>query len=421
MLNTLQTKKHNLPTSFTSYKHPIHRWFNFIAGYSPEFVSDCIQSAGLKKGDKVIDPFAGLSTTLVQSMLDGIDSVGFDPHPFFYDISLAKITPPQKVLLIEKIKTDLLLVAPIKTELNEIWSEPALIYLSKLIPEGELKLLANAMLNISNYEAREKSIYRLIVSRVLELTSGSKTDGIYKAPTSLKKSVSYIAAVNKVCSMIEEDIILLSNAYLGKTQLVNSSSENMTELDNDSCNLCVTSPPYLNNFDYAEMTRMEFYFWRYASNWSEITNSVRRNLVVNTTTVPTDRKDRGNYSHNLSNSVVVILDDLVSQLKQMKNIKPGKKDYCSLVYPYFTQMHSIIKELHRVLKPDSYGHWVVGDSALYGIHIETHDILALIMQDVGFEVVKIENLRKRGDRWILSKRQGAAKGLGEFDIVIRKS
>ena len=28
---------------------------------------------------------------------------------------------------------------------------------------------------------------------------------------------------------------------------------------------CVSSPPYLNNFDYADATRLELYFWaRYA-------------------------------------------------------------------------------------------------------------------------------------------------------------
>ena len=30
------------PTNLTTHRHPVDRWFNFIAGFSPEFVSSCI-------------------------------------------------------------------------------------------------------------------------------------------------------------------------------------------------------------------------------------------------------------------------------------------------------------------------------------------------------------------------------------------
>jgi len=69
-------------------------WFNFIAGFSPEFVDQCIKSANLSSSDTVIDPFAGLSTTLVQASFNNLRSIGFETHPFFYDISLAKLFPP---------------------------------------------------------------------------------------------------------------------------------------------------------------------------------------------------------------------------------------------------------------------------------------------------------------------------------------
>lgn len=79
--------KEKLPTNLTTNRHPIHKWYNFIAGFSPEFVSQCIQDANLKPEDIIIDPFAGLSTTLVQANSAGFPAVGFEVNPFFYDIS----------------------------------------------------------------------------------------------------------------------------------------------------------------------------------------------------------------------------------------------------------------------------------------------------------------------------------------------
>jgi hypothetical protein len=42
---------------------------------------------------------------------------------------------------------------------------------------------------------------------------------------------------------------------------INKSSTNMKDLESNSVISCITSPPYLNNFDYAEMTRMHLYIW----------------------------------------------------------------------------------------------------------------------------------------------------------------
>jgi DNA modification methylase len=79
------------PTNLRSNRHPIHRWANFIAGYTPEFVSECARDAGLKRGDVVLDPFAGLGTTLTQALLDGFSAVGYEANPFFHELATAKI------------------------------------------------------------------------------------------------------------------------------------------------------------------------------------------------------------------------------------------------------------------------------------------------------------------------------------------
>ena len=414
--------KEKLPTNLTTNRHPIHKWYNFIAGFSPEFVSSCIQNANLKPNEVVIDPFAGLSTTLTQANLEGFGSVGFEAHPFFYDISLAKLFPPTSQEQVKIIQSFCESLEPYQQELTNIWTTTAVTFLEKLIPELQLRLLASAVIAENQFSQEQQPLYRLILSRVLELTAKSQTDGIYKAPTTQKVSISYQDALSKVCDEIQNDIDGLENSFRSRAKLHFMSSEKMLPIADESCSLCVTSPPYLNNFDFAEMTRMQLYFWRYAGSWKEITERVRRQLIVNTTTAPTDlKRNQTLFSKSLSESFQSEIKPLIEALKQQKQIKAGKKDYYLLLYPYFAQMQSVFRELRRVLRPESAVNIVVADAALYGVHIQTEKLLGQLLEENGFQVLNIETLRTRGSRWCLEKRQGTDKGLGEFHIYARRN
>jgi DNA modification methylase len=414
-------KNQNLSTNIFTNRYSIHRWYNFIAGFSPEFVSYCINAAQLTTNDIIIEPFSGLGTTLVEANFQNVYSIGFEANPFFHDISKAKLFPPSDIGQTKKIKDLLLSVSPYEDNLQEIWSQDALIFLNKLFSQDNLRFLANALTVESNLDSQNISIYRLIVSKVLEYTSLSQTDGIYKAPTSLKKVVNYLDAVSIVCHQIEIDIENIDQNFNRKAQLNYGSSENMSSVEDESCSLCVTSPPYLNNFDFAEMTRMELYFWRYANSWKDITEKVRRHLIVNTTTAPTDlKKNQEFFSASFSSDFrIKYLQPLIEQLIYERKNRPGKKDYYLLVYPYFSQMQNVIRELRRILKPNSHLHLIIADAALYGIYIPTQEILSEIMRNNGFKINKIDNLRTRGERWILTKRTGSSK-LGEYHIYAER-
>lgn len=414
--------KHKLPTNLTARKHAVHRWFNFIAGFSPEFVSSCVETSGIRKlGGYLIDPFAGTSTTLVQANIEGVPSIGFEPHPFFYDISTAKLALPDRQS-IDKIEDVCLSLDPFPSELSKVWGPNALKFLQKLVSETELRVLASALLTEDLMPARDRFAFRLIVSRALEETTNSQTDGIYKAPTSAKRSRRFRESIPLICKEMREDISVLSRDWENRATLFAATSERMDGVSDSSCSLCVTSPPYLNNFDFAEMTRMEFYFWKYAGSWAEITELVRRKLIVNTTTAPTDLKRRQEpFKRSLSPKLLERLEPLVDELRATKKARGGSKDYDLLVYPYFSQMQTVISELSRVLVRNAPLHMLVADAALYGVHLHTEEFLAELMREREFEISKIERLRNRGDRWVLDKRQGSSTPLGEFHIHARRN
>jgi len=64
---------------------PLHRWVPWIAGFSAEFVADCLNkylSPESRRNAWVLDPFAGVGTTLVEACASGANVVGFEINPY---------------------------------------------------------------------------------------------------------------------------------------------------------------------------------------------------------------------------------------------------------------------------------------------------------------------------------------------------
>jgi len=392
----------------------VHRWLNFIAGFSPEFVNGVVEDAGIRDGGRLLDPFCGMATSLVAANHLGLDAIGFEPHPFFFDVATAKVAT-RRASEIDEVESILDAVVPL-VDSSDVWGPDARKFLDKLVEPPALSWLAGALLSEQHCSEPVRPLYRLVVTRVLEGAAGGKTDGIYKAPTTAKRSIDVHEMAARVIEHVRGDLQTLPG-QLGESVVYNRSAEDMSAVAPGSIDLCVTSPPYLNNFDFAEMTRMELYYWRYAQSWAEITANVRSRLVINTTTAPTvERRRQDHWESLVPVDLASDLHQLRTDLRAERAARPGKKEYDTLVFPYFAQMSTVLHEVSAALKPSAPLHMVVSDAALYGVHIHTEKYLARIMEAQGLAVKEIVRLRNRGGRWVLAKRQGSAEGLGEFHI-----
>ncbi len=72
---------------------PVHRWFRYSAGFSALWVRDAIRSAkALALGPvRVLDPFAGSGTVLVEAAAAQVSSVGVESHPFVARVARVKV------------------------------------------------------------------------------------------------------------------------------------------------------------------------------------------------------------------------------------------------------------------------------------------------------------------------------------------
>lgn len=71
---------------------PLHRWVPWIAGFSAEFVQDCFRRyLALRDDVVVLDPFAGVGTTLLEAHLHGYETLGFEINPYAALAAKAKL------------------------------------------------------------------------------------------------------------------------------------------------------------------------------------------------------------------------------------------------------------------------------------------------------------------------------------------
>lgn len=421
--NQIPVTGSQLPTNQTTNKHKIHRWFNFIAGFSPEFVHQCISGADLNTESLLLDPFSGCGTSLVCACERGIKAIGFDPHPIFTRIARAKLPSINATLLLSDIEIEIL------KGLNQASSGCLLgltptsgAFLNKLFEPNTLQRLLSARKALETGCLANNDLAFLILSSIVEKASHSQTDGIYKAPTSKKRSVDPVEACHEIISQVAHDLNYMGDTPFSNMAVVyDASSESMTQVPDSTVDIIVTSPPYLNNFDFAEMTRMLLYFWGIAGSWGEITDRVRSHLMVNTTSaLKGHREKQGQYRQTIPNEFQSELDTLVMKLRLCRNSRPGKKDYDLLVFPYFSQMLSVLKECFRTMKASASMHIMVADAALYGVHIPAPQIITSMIQYIGFRDVSCTLVRHRGHRWMLNKRQGSPEGLGEYHVTAYK-
>jgi hypothetical protein len=183
---------------------------------------------------------------------------------------------------------------------------------------------------------------------------------------------------------------------------------------------CVSSPPYLNNFDYADATRLELFFLGMANSWAEMCSRVRAEMVVATTQQTLVRlADSASEEAPAWGPAGSKIIELSSRLAVERQRRDRGKEYDRVVPPYFADIRRVLSNVYVALRPGARMAWVIGDSAPYSVHLDTPALTAELAEAIGFELLEDRVLRSRGLRWRTngSRHQVA---LTERLVVLRK-
>lgn len=388
-------------------KSPIHNWYKFTAGFSHQFVDEILSLEKLNRKwtSQIFDPFAGCGTTLVSCQKQGINAVGNEAQKFMYDVIRAKLNwkleKKEFVENVNRIKRHLK-----KRSSTYTYKETPHSLLKTLYKRNHLKELYQIKEVISLLSSwKYKLFFNLALSQTLHKTCIHPIAIPYivraKRLTPTERTIDIFERISN--QMFIDTQAFVNNEKTARIYLQDSRIVSPHIAQND-CNLCITSPPYLNNLDYGEVSKVHSHFFGITDDWNDITEKVRKKLVTGSTTHYRecdfhldDYKETEFFQQNshIGRKLLSVTD----RIKLTSNERLGKKSFDILTLLYFKDMFAVLCEIRRILKRNAKAYLILGDSAPYGIHIPTTKLLGCISKSAGFDNYRIHKIRTRGTKW----------------------
>ena len=418
MSYSTQKKKGEEKNSIYPEDLPIHRWYRFVLSYPPHLVRNYINEFDITDEDKVLDPFCGTGTTVVECKKQGVPSLGFERMPVVHfgaqtkvdwDISpeglvnhAENIAESTNDLLAEEEVNDDPIFEPLDKDTPELRkvgeSKDRLLIKDSLNPKPMHKVLALQEVMRKNGDPRFLDHMRLALAKELVYTISNLRFGPEVGVSKKKKKEGdrpvvkpWLEAVRTMSEDLKE--VHEKKDVPADVRLVDSRVLEQ-EIKPDSIDAVITSPPYPNEKDYSRTVRLESVMLGFMEDRDDLQTQKKGLIRSNTRGVYVDDEDDKwlkDYPR-----VKKLADRIEEKRKELGKTSGFEKYYHRVVRLYFGGMTKHLKDLREALRPGANLAYVVGDQASYfQIPIRTGEILADIADQIGYEVEEIELFRTR--------------------------
>ena len=390
-------------TFIDNMKLPVHRWFRYSAGFSAEWVKEVLTRLG--KGPAhtlLLDPFAGSGTTLLAGQACGIYSIGIEAHPFVARVARAKLLWHEDRKRFSNLAGAVLSNARRDGGTTDGYHS----LIGKCFPDDvlcQLDALKRAWLQSADGSASSELTW-LALTAILRSCSPVGTAQMELIQPK-KQKLNFLRPFDAFPAQVDlmlQDMRLLQNmANYAPAAVYGDDARVCQSVGDGSVTLVVTSPPYVNNYDYADATRLEMTFWGEVNGWGDLHDKVRRHLI------PSCSQHMSYIGQSLDQllrdtNLLPISGDLrpvCERLAGERLLHGGKKNYHLMVAAYFSDMAKVWAALRRVCAPGSHVCFVVGDSAPYAVYVPVHAWLGELALAAGFKSFNFERTRDRNVKW----------------------
>ena len=413
-------------TAFTKNREePVHSWVPWIAGFSASFVGEILDmQLGRASGLTVLDPFAGVGTTLVEGVRRQCDVLGFEINPY--------------AALACRVKLEALYLRPaaigqaavrierqLRSRLRDGGSKP-----KSQPPSGfhtrdpffsprvqQQVLLAKDLI------AEEKEDW---LRRLMHLALGAVMVGVsnYTYEPSLGRRVAVgkdVIADADLPRILRDKLLRMAHdieawqngrgreRHRPKSRVFNESylTGAASRLDTAVVDALITSPPYLNNYHYVRNTRPQMFWLDFVSEAADLRQLETGSFGKFWQTVRAEPQIPLAFSY----------PELEEKLAELRSLHPEKGAYggagwANYAASYFNDCARFCEVTARVMAPSGLVVVVIGNNILQGVEFRTDEFFAHIAEQYGFRVQELHRVRKKrtGSSIINSSvRVGAAK------------
>lgn len=385
-------------------QEPIHRWYPFVEGYSKEFIQSIINE-NKNEGRTIeccLEPFSGSGTTALELQSLGIKCYSFEVNPLMYLIGKVKLETDYDYKSAQYWFSD---ITNTRSRLNDAdlnsvfptlyesedrkkwnYDKPVGQAIKKLeiaiqtITEPIYKelftiALASILLDVSNLYRNGKC---LSYKKNWETIEISEADVFSKFDEKVTKElfVDIKNSAKNRSAVSQKNKFLLFNA--------DSRFAINEKVKNESVDLVITSPPYLNSRDYTDTYMLEL----------KTLGFTKDNYQIKKLREHTFRSHVQIHWNDETMIENTLLEKTLKELnKAAVNFELWNNSIIDMVRLYFVDMEKIFEELYAKMKIGGKVYFNVSNSAYFNIEIKTLDICASIAEQVGFSVQEIRKAR----------------------------
>ena len=398
----VQPNKKSYYNFLDNNKLPIHRWFKYSAGFSANWVEFIIEKN--QSFEVIADPFCGSGTTLIQASLMGKSSFGYESHPFVGKVARTKSNWYLASIGLLKDRIEFFLEAlEVSSPSNRVMNNELM---QRIYDEENLTYVAKtaSALKYLNESVEDELIWLAVVSSLRNTSGVGTASWQYILPNKSKaKFADFRFYLRTRCEAIVDDVVKSRQKFksIGVSRVIEGDFRLVDGKPSNSADAIITSPPYANNFDYADATRVEMTFLGDVDSWGDLHESVRLH-IIRSCSQHASRHKKDIELILESNELAPIRQELhekYEELSEIKGTKGGKKDYDLMIGMYFYDMALCIRNFRRILRDGGRSYIMIGDSAPYGIHIPVERWIASLALASGFHNSRFVKLRDRNDKW----------------------
>jgi hypothetical protein len=373
------------------------RWVPHPAAFSFRSLEQAVEAVDAPSVGPIIDPFVGAGTAATYLVGRGARVIGIEAHPLIGDLARAKLARPGRPEELRHAGEELVRAA--SKDQADVRIDRESDVTRRFIAAEDLAALV-ALRERLRADDPWAAHLRWATLAALRKASGSGWPYRRRAKSQGEKGSALEFAQAKV-KLMADDLSEAPAKPQGEIIIGDSRSDaGWSSITSGSAAGSVSSPPYLNQVSYAEITRLELYFLGQIDSWKDLRTKFSEQLLASCTQ---------QVSRTVGVKALATLEEFpgtlanVSALRRRltnarKRRKRGK-GYDDLLPTYFAEMSSVLRHLFRVLAPGARAAWVVGDSAPYGVAVDTPALLGVLASETGFEVIDDLHIRDRGQRW----------------------
>ena len=245
---------------------PRHRWYFVKEGFSPSFVAQVLEAEGIRPGELLMDPFSGGGTVPLTGVMANLRVEACEVNPFLHFLSATKLSTAGAAEVRRSGETVLMsMERPVASPLEGVstftegnrWGR----WLFSLSAIRAFEAGRRAVLPMR--DARCRALLKLALIGAAVDTCNATRDGKClrfrpgwqdRQATAGQVRARFEARLREIAADIEERPLREITA-----RLIQGDAREKIGASEDKFRICVTSPPYLNSFDYSDVYRPELF------------------------------------------------------------------------------------------------------------------------------------------------------------------